>query len=95
MNESKLPLGICRHCVAALDAAKTDIHEIMVDDEVNDEDKQNFAYISDVIGDMMATIINMTNRECDEEDFMAEHIDLKFEDYHVEEPIDLLDEEVE
>ena len=95
MNESTLPLGILRHCIAALDVAKSDIHEVVEDEEIDDEDRQDFAYISEILGDMIATIVNKTNREIPEEDFMAEHIDLKFEDYWTEEIGDILDEEIE
>ena len=95
MEESKLPLGICRHCITALDAAKTDIHEILEDEEINEEDRNQFQYISEILGDMMAVIINMINRECDEEDFLQEHIDLQLEDYWGEPEIDILDEEIE
>lgn len=95
MEESKLPMGICRHCITALDAAKTDIHEILEDEEINEEDRNQFQYISEILGDMIAVIVNMTNREIDEDDFMAEHIDLQLEDYWEEPEIDILDEEVE
>ena len=95
MEEYKLPLGILRHCIAALDAAKSDIHEVIEDEDIADDDRQDFTYISDILGDMIATIVNRTNREIPEEDFMAEHIDLQLEDYWSDNIEDILDEEIE
>ena len=95
MEECKLPLGILCHCIAALDAAKSDIHEVIEDEEIADDDRQDFVYISDILGDMIATIVNRTNREIPEEDFMAEHIDLQLEDYWSDNIEDILDEEIE
>ena len=62
MESSKLPLGILRHCVAALDVAKSDIHEAIEDEDITEEDRQDFEYISNIIGDIMATIVNKTNQ---------------------------------
>lgn len=95
MESSKLPLGILRHCVAALDVAKSDIHEAIEDEDITEEDRQDFEYISNIIGDIMATIVNKTNQEIPEEDFMAEHIDLQFEECWSDNVENILDEEME
>ena len=96
-NETKLPLGICRHCIAALESAMTDINEITEDEEVLSDDKSQFEYISEIIGNCMAVITNMVMREMDEDEFLAEQIELEsFDDNDIEESEipDLLDEEM-
>ena len=90
--EYKLPLGVCRHAVAALDAALTDFHEIIEDEEISEEDKHQFEYLAEIAGNIMATVVNMTNREMDEADFLAENIGLELENHW--EDTDLLDEEI-
>lgn len=81
MNEGKYPLGLCRHLVAALDCALTDVREIMEED-LPPEDMNNLEILSDVLGNSMALITNMVSGEIGEEDFMSEEIDLDFNSIH-------------
>lgn len=73
-NESRLPLGICKQAIMKLDSFITDVNEIAEDEEITQEDKEKFLYMSELAGNMMATIENMINREMDEADFIREEI---------------------
>ena len=73
-NESKLPLGICKQAIMKLDSFMTDVNEIAEDEEISKEDKEKFLYMSELSGNMLATIENMVNREMDEESFIREEI---------------------
>ena len=73
-NESRLPLGICKQAIMKLDSFMVDVNEIAEDEEISNEDKEKFLYMSELAGNMMATIENMINREMDEADFIREEI---------------------
>lgn len=73
-NESKLPLGICKQAIMKLDSFMTDVNEIAEDEEISQEYKEKFLQMSEIAGNMLATIENMVNQEIDEEAFIKEEI---------------------
>ena len=95
-NESKLPLGICKQAIMKLDSFMNDINEIAEDEEISKEDKDKFLYMSEVVGNMLATIENMINREIDEEVFIKEEIGMDEIDEYPEftDEDDILDSQI-
>ena len=81
MSVGKYPLGLCRHLVAALDCALTDVREIM-EEELPQEDMTNMEILSEVLCNSMALITNMVSSEINEDEFMAEEISMDFDSMH-------------
>lgn len=75
-NEGTLPLGVLRQACMKLESFMTDIREIMEENELVEEDRQNFDVMVEMSGRMLATIVNMVGRELGEEDFLAETPDM-------------------
>lgn len=74
MDESKgrLPLGLCRQAVMKLEAFAIDIHEILEDPDLNEDERQTFTTIAEITATMGATIVNTVTAEIGEEEFLAE-----------------------
>lgn len=73
---SVLPLGLCRQAVLKLEAAASDIREIIEEEGLDATDKENFEKMAEIIGVMMANIVNIVSKEIGEEEFLAEQPEL-------------------
>ena len=94
--EYKLPLGLCKQAVMKLDAFISDIREIVEDEDIEPEDREDFETMAEMAGTMLATIINIVNKECEEHVFLAEQIPMDDIDSYPEEPeTDIMDTEIE
>lgn len=71
-----LPLGLCRQAVLKLEAAASDIREIIEEEGLDATDKENFEKMAEIIGVMMANIVNIVSKEIGEEEFLAEQPEL-------------------
>lgn len=79
MGENKggvLPLGLCRQAVLKLESAASDIREIIEEEGLDATDKENFEKMAEIIGVMMANIVNIVSKEIGEEEFLAEQPEL-------------------
>lgn len=73
--ENKLPLGICKQAVLKYESALNDINEILED--INDsEQKEVFGVIAELTGNIISHIYNQVSAEMDEEEFIAEQIEM-------------------
>ena len=100
MNEqdNKIPLGLCKQAVMKLDSFISDVREIIEDPDLESEDRQDFETMADMAGTMLATIVNIVNKECEESVFLGEKIPMDGIDVYpdeVEEDLDLMDEPIE
>lgn len=73
-NDYKLPLGLCKQASMKLDAFITDLHEIVEDEDVDPGDRDLFNDMIEVANSIMANLINVVRKECDEEDFLSENV---------------------
>lgn len=89
--ENKLPLGICKQAILKYEAALADIHEI-IEDEISDEQKETFQTIAEYTGNIIAHIFNEINQEMDENEFIAEQIEMDEIGEWPEENNDLMNE---
>lgn len=71
-----LPLGLCRQAVLKLESAASDIREIIEEEGLDATDKENFEKMAEIIGVMMANIVNIVSKEIGEEEFLAEQPEL-------------------
>ena len=97
MNEQdgKLPLGLCKQAVMKLDAFITDVREIVEDPDLEVEDRQDFETMAEMASTMLATIINIVNKECEEHVFLGEKIPMDDIDEYPEDNSDIMDMEIE
>lgn len=72
--EQRLPLGILRHCLKALDVAMCDLREASVDDDLDEATSARLESYSEIIGNTCAGIINLVSDEMEEDDFIREEI---------------------
>lgn len=91
----KIPLGICKQACMKLNSFITDIYEISEDPDIDPEDKETFIQIAEVAGVMMANIVNIVNKECDEEEFLNEDIPLDEIDKYPGDEVDIIDQTIE
>ena len=70
----KLPLGLCKQAAMKLDSFMNDIMEIKEDPDIEEMDRQDFETMAEISGTMLATIINIVNKECEEAIFLGEKI---------------------
>lgn len=96
MDNKGLPLGLCKQAMLKIEAAMQDFNEIAEDENLNDEQRLLFESLSEISGQMMASIVNFVNDEISEEDFLNEHIDMDIltEDYPADEN-DIMDESID
>ena len=87
-QDYKLPLGLCKQAVMKLDAFITDVREIVEDPDLEQEDRQDFETMAEMAGTMLATIVNIVNKECEEAVFLGEKIPMDDIDEYPEDPSD-------
>ena len=93
-KEYRIPLGLCKQAVMKLEAFSTDIREIIEDEDLDPSDKENFEKMAEMSGFMMANIINIIKKECDEEEFLSEQIEMDHIDMYPGTETNILDEEI-
>lgn len=74
--ENKLPLGLCKQVVMKLDSALADVHEIIEDEDISQEQKEWFEVVAEYIATMEAVVYNQVTAEMGEDEFIAETIDM-------------------
>lgn len=94
MGDSKLPLAICKQAAMKLEAFINDINEAKEDDDLDPSDKEMFEKMAEVGCTMLASLINIVNKECDEAIFISEDIPMDEIPEYPEGTINLLDEEI-
>lgn len=98
MNEQdgKIPLGLCKQAAMKLEAFMIDIMEIKEDPDLEPEDRQDFETMAEISGTMLATIINIVNKECEEHEFIGEKIPMDdIDSYPENDDNNIMDEEIE
>ena len=73
-KDYKLPLGLCKQAAMKLEAFISDVMEIKEDPDLEPEDKEDFETMAEIGCTMLATLINIVNKECDEHEFLGEKI---------------------
>lgn len=94
--DGKIPLGLCKQAAMKLEAFMIDIMEIKEDPDLEPEDKQDFETMAEISGTMLATLINIVNKECEEHEFLGEKIPMDDIDQYPEviDDTDIMDEEI-
>jgi hypothetical protein len=90
-----LPLGIMKQGCMKLDSFIQDMREANSYDEIEPDDREKINKLADMACLMEASIINIVKRECDEDDFINEQIEMDQIDAYPDNDIDLLDQEIE
>lgn len=72
--EHKLPLGILRHCIKALDIGMSDLREASVDEDLDEATAARLESFAEMLGNIGAGIINLVADEIGEDDFIREEI---------------------
>lgn len=94
--EYKLPLGLCKQAAMKLDSFISDVREIIEDEDIDQEDRQDFETMAEMAGTMLATIVNIVNKECEEAEFLGEKIPMDDIDSYPEEPdTDIMNDEIQ
>ena len=95
-QDNKIPLGLCKQAVMKLDAFITDVREIIEDPDLDIEDRQDFETMAEMAGTMLATIVNIVNKECEEAVFLAETIPMdEIDEYPEDDMSDIMNTEIE
>lgn len=94
-QEYKLPLGICKQIALKFESILVDLHDIMEDEDVSDDDKEIFQQMIDISGTMEATIINIVNKEIGEDEFMQEGIPMDEIGTYPGDDVDIMDQTLE
>ena len=74
--QHKLPLGVLRQAIMKMESAMVDVLEAKEDDDLSDENKHVMEGIGEILGQCVAVIVNITNEEIGEEEFLREMIDM-------------------
>ena len=95
-QEYKLPLGLCKQAAMKLDSFISDVREIAEDEDIETEDKQDFETMAEMACTMLATIVNIVNKECEEAEFLGEKIPMdEIDQYPEPEETDIMNDEIE
>lgn len=76
MNENKLPLGICKQAILKYESALADVREIIEDEFVPDDAKDDFVKIAEYTGCIIANIYNTVMEEMGEDEFISEQVSM-------------------
>jgi len=92
--EHKLPLGLLKQSIMKLDSFMSDVNEIREDGNIDDEIEETLMKMVELAGMMEATMINIVRKECDEEEFLSETIEMDGFDSYPDELDDILEKYV-
>ena len=76
MAENNLPLGICKQAIMKYESALADVREIIEDENIQDSDKDDFVYIAEYTGSIIANMYNKVMQEMGEEEFINESVNM-------------------
>ena len=71
MEEKKLPLGLIKQAILKMESALTDLREIIEDEDIADDDKDDFVELAEYSSNIIAVLYNKVN---DDEDFINENV---------------------
>lgn len=71
MEENKLPLGLIKQAILKMESALTDLREIIEDEDIEDDDKDDFVELAEYSSNIIAVLYNKVN---DDEDFINENV---------------------
>ncbi|MCM1230770.1 MAG: hypothetical protein NC489_11605 [Ruminococcus flavefaciens] len=71
-KEYRLPLGLCKQAALKIEAFNADIHEILEEEGLSDEEREIFKQMAEYSSVFLAHIVNIVHEECGEEDFISE-----------------------
>lgn len=74
VQDGKIPLGLCKQAAMKLESFMGDVMEIREDPDLDPQDRQDFETMSEMAGNMLAALINIVNKECEEHEFLGEKI---------------------
>lgn len=96
-KDYKIPLGLCKQAAMKLEAFISDIMEIKEDPDLEPEDLQDFETMAEIGCTMLATLINIVNKECEEHIFLGEKIPMDEVDSYPENEsdYDIMDDPIE
>ena len=94
-NENRLPLGLCKQALMKLESFVGDIHEIREEDDLTDDEIYELTQMAEVAGILGVRLLNIVKKECNEDDFLSEEVNMDDIGLYPEnvEP-DILDEEI-
>lgn len=94
-NENRLPLGLCKQALMKLESFVGDIHEIREEDDLTDDEIYELTQMAEVAGILGVRLLNIVKKECNEDDFLSEEVNMDEIGLYPEkvEP-DILDEEI-
>lgn len=96
-KENRLPLGLCKQAVMKMDSFLSDIHEIILDEDISPEEKETFTTIKEMGQQIISHIVSIVSTEMDEDDFMNEDVQMDEIDKYpeTEDLVDIIDTPIE
>lgn len=94
VKDGKIPLGLCKQAALKLESFISDICEIKEDPDLDPQDKDDFEKMIELAGTMEAVIVNIVSKECEEDEFMGEEIDMDEIGTYPGDAEDILEEEI-
>lgn len=94
VKDGKIPLGLCKQAALKLESFISDICEIKEDPDLDSQDKDDFEKMIELAGTMEAVIVNIVSKECEEDEFMGEEIDMDEIGTYPGDAEDILEEEI-
>lgn len=97
VKDGKIPLGLCKQAVMKLDSFMSDCHEIMMDPDLDDEERKTFEMITETASLMTAHILSIVSKEMNEETFLGYNVPMdQIDEFgHSDIENDILDTEIE
>lgn len=94
-NEHRLPLGLCKQALMKLESFVGDIHEIREEDDLTDDEIYELTQMAEVAGILGVRLLNIVKKECNEDDFLSEEVNMDEIGLYPEKvDPDILDEEI-
>lgn len=94
-DEHRLPLGLCKQAFMKLESFIGDIHEIREDEDLTPEELYELTQMAEVAGMLGVRLLNIIKKECSEEEFLIEEVNMDEIGLFPEQAeTDILDEEL-
>ena len=93
-DKYRLPLGLIKQASLKLEAFAGDVHEILMDEDLNDYERGIFTQMTELSATMMAHLLNIIREECGEEEFLAEQVPMEEIGEYPGDSGDIMDEPV-
>ena len=75
-SQHRLPLGLCKQAFMKLESFIGDIHEIREDEDLTSEEIYELTRMAEVAGLLGVRLLNIVKKECGEEEFLNEEVDM-------------------